>query len=936
MVNGELRDLQPTLYTRLEWPCGAFGGPAYHWYKNGVLISDTSPDGKVVVERRNSRSYLIIKNVTDANNGMYQCTAGNELDTIYSTARLHVVEKKPVFTEKMGPVILIANRTGLVICPVAASPPPEITWRKNGRIILKVGKADVQNDKRFKAAANQRDLLIPSVKLSDAGTYTCHAKNRKGSAEDSSDITVGKDIVWIAAPVDNRNVTITLRFELDCEAEGDPSYEVSYRWLRNGLPLEYSARIHWVKEANRLVILDAIVSDTGTYTCIASAETPLYIERRKDVDIVVKAPANPPDLVWIDGSCWDQTASLAWRVGATNNEEIYEYWIDWSTTYDTTNWTRLPKVLEEDTKPVRLNFNLLPPFSQISFRVTVFNRIGAGEPSIPTDPSDCITKPAAPRFSPREIKGVPGGPNILKIEWTPVPETFWGGPAFNYSVQWRRKIASQQDENRWLFLPMSQDIRIFDGNNNSVTVTNPGYYVEWEFRIRSNNAKGSAPGWTYGTSHSGQDAPGVQPSGLSPDRVTARSADISWRRVTAPRNGTIFGYKIQYWHSGIGMQVAYQRNRNITIDLERIDELEQEREERGISKRSITKRDLRNKPRRIKERDTALTKSDFKTSIVSRYLTSVGRRLRKRDTREQNVPRIRKKREDEDENVEKEEPLDLCFNPDEPCYQDASDKELQLQELTPYKTYHVRIAAYNSGGLGPWSDELIFNTEAAPPGPPYSVNTYAYDKYCKLTWKEPRHKNGKILEYEVYGRQIVRTKLPWWMRRHIIYNLNLETVYEAKIRARTSSGWGIPVFRWFQTHDVEELPAKPLIPEVVGYGEDGVNVTFMEPIPESLRKFGGEMDEDPWELRPVGGFENEHVGVGGYPERFYVVYRRKYTNDKLKRTSEKLMWGPRDQTWIVIEKLQKDTVYQFATIPVNYVGKGPRSEWADGLTGGIV
>ena len=89
----------------------------------------------------------------------------------------------------------------------------------------------------------------------------------------------------------------------------------------------------------------------------------------------------------------------------------------------------------------------------------------------------------------------------------PVPQTWWGGPGFNYSVQWRRKTydALGRSENRWLNLPREQDIRILDGNNNSVPVKNPGYYVEWEFRIRSNNAKGSAPTWRYGSSFSGQD-----------------------------------------------------------------------------------------------------------------------------------------------------------------------------------------------------------------------------------------------------------------------------------------------------------------------------------------------------------------------------------------------------------------------------------------------
>lgn len=91
----------------------------------------------------------------------------------------------------MGPVILILNRTGIIVCPVFASPSPRITWRKNGVVILKVGIKDIDNDKRLSVGENKRDLLIPNVQETDAGKYTCYAENRKGFAEGDSVATVG-------------------------------------------------------------------------------------------------------------------------------------------------------------------------------------------------------------------------------------------------------------------------------------------------------------------------------------------------------------------------------------------------------------------------------------------------------------------------------------------------------------------------------------------------------------------------------------------------------------------------------------------------------------------------------------------------------------------------------------------------------------------------
>ena len=127
-----------------------------------------------------------------------------------------------------------------------------------------------------------------------------------------------------------------------------------------------------------------------------------------------------------------------------------------------------------------------------------------------------------------------------------------------------------------------------------------------------------------------------------------------------------------------------------------------------------------------------------------------------------------------------------------------------------------------------------------------------------------------------------------------------------------------------------------MTPHVVGYGEDSVNVTFMEPRPTFIRKLGGEIYDDPWEYRPVGGFENEHHGTGGYPERFYVLYRKAERNVVYQKTELKQLWGEKEQTWIVVDDLERFIVYEFITVPVNDLGEGPQSDSAIAVPGGIV
>ena len=80
----------------------------------------------------------------------------------------------------------------------------------------------------------------------------------------------------------------------------------------------------------------------------------------------------------------------------------------------------------------------------------------------------------------------------------------------------------------------------------------------------------------------------------------------------------------------------------------------------------------------------------------------------------------------------------------------------------------------------------------------------------------------------------------------------------------------------------------------------------------------------------------EHRGRGGYPEFFKVLYR-KVGEKNFAETSMRQMYSERDQTWIVIENLEKYTLYEFATVPINTKeGNGPMSDLAYALPGGIV
>ena len=76
-------------------------------------------------------------------------------------------------------------------CTVAGNPSPIVEWQFKGRKLLPGAKYLIK----------EGELIVRNLNYSDAGTYTCAARNILGLSESTSNLTVrGKDIIEIYSP----------------------------------------------------------------------------------------------------------------------------------------------------------------------------------------------------------------------------------------------------------------------------------------------------------------------------------------------------------------------------------------------------------------------------------------------------------------------------------------------------------------------------------------------------------------------------------------------------------------------------------------------------------------------------------------------------------------------------------------------------------------
>uniref|UniRef100_A0A672H149 Contactin-4-like n=1 Tax=Salarias fasciatus TaxID=181472 RepID=A0A672H149_SALFA len=526
-------DVQKLIDDSLVWECKATGKPkpSYRWMKNGDNLESTE---RVQV----ANGVLSISRLTLSDTGMYQCVAGNKHGEVYSNAELRVIAVAPDFSHNQlrSQTLVKVGGDLLVECKPKMSPWGVISWRK--------GSEPLRESSRV-AILENGNLRIWNATKSDAGVYTCMARNQFGMASSSGSITIKEPTIITTLP-STLDVTVGESVVLPCQVSHDPSLELKFTWFFNEQVIRFGSsggffeKVGGQHSAGDIMVRNIQLSHAGKYTCAVQTKVDSISIA---IDLVVRGPPGPPTTIHVE-EISDTTASLSWRPGLDNHSPITAYTIQARTPFSL-GWqavTTVPEVVGGH----RLTATVidLSPWVEYEFRVLASNTIGTGEPSKPSEQA----RTKAPKVTPANVSGGGGSRSELVITW----EELQNGPGFGYVVAfrphgatgWMQAAVPSAEASRYVF------------KNESIQPFSP-----FHVKVGVYNNEGEGPFGPVTTIYSAEEAPSKislrcpPEPGRAPTRIRAKSLsaseiEVSWKAL--PWNASkkrVLGYEVSpaYW-----------------------------------------------------------------------------------------------------------------------------------------------------------------------------------------------------------------------------------------------------------------------------------------------------------------------------------------------------------------------------------------------------
>ncbi|XP_037689537.1 roundabout homolog 2 isoform X7 [Choloepus didactylus] len=540
----------------VEFRCQVQGDPqpTVRWKKDDADL----PRGRYDIKDDYT---LRIKKALSTDEGSYMCIAENRVGKVESSATLTVRARPvapPQFVVRPRDQIVSQGRTVTFPCETKGNPQPAVFWQKEGSQNLLFPNQPQQPNSRCSVSPTG-DLTITNIQRSDAGYYICQALTVAGSILAKAQLEVTDVLTDRPPPIilqgpANQTLAVDGTALLKCKATGDPLPVIS--WLKEGFTfLGRDPRVS-IQEQGTLQIKNLRISDTGTYTCVATSssgetswsavldvtESGATISKNYDLNDLPGPPSKPQVT-----DVTKNSVTLSWQPGTPGILPASAYIIEAFSQSVSNSWQTVANHVKTTLYTVRG----LRPNTIYLFMVRTINPQGLSDPSPMSDPvrTQDISPPAQ-GVDHRQVQKELGDvivrlhtpivltPTTVQVTWTVdrQPQFIQG-----YRVMYRQTSGLQAT-------PTWQNLDAKVPTERSAVLVNLKKGVTYEIKVRPyfNEFQGmDSESKTVRTTEEAPSAPPQSVTVLTVGSHNSTSISVSWDPPPPDhQNGIIQEYKI--------------------------------------------------------------------------------------------------------------------------------------------------------------------------------------------------------------------------------------------------------------------------------------------------------------------------------------------------------------------------------------------------------
>ncbi|XP_076799197.1 roundabout homolog 2 isoform X10 [Arvicanthis niloticus] len=540
----------------VEFRCQVQGDPqpTVRWKKDDADL----PRGRYDIKDDYT---LRIKKAMSTDEGTYVCIAENRVGKVESSATLTVRVRPvapPQFVVRPRDQIVAQGRTVTFPCETKGNPQPAVFWQKEGSQNLLFPNQPQQPNSRCSVSPTG-DLTITNIQRSDAGYYICQALTVAGSILAKAQLEVTDVLtdrpppIILQGPI-NQTLAVDGTALLKCKATGEPLPVIS--WLKEGFTFLGRDPRATIQDQGTLQIKNLRISDTGTYTCVATSssgetswsavldvtESGATISKNYDINDLPGPPSKPQVT-----DVTKNSVTLSWQPGTPGVLPASAYIIEAFSQSVSNSWQTVANHVKTTLYTVRG----LRPNTIYLFMVRAINPQGLSDPSPMSDPvrTQDISPPAQ-GVDHRQVQKELGDvivrlhnpvvltPTTVQVTWTVdrQPQFIQG-----YRVMYRQ-TSGIQASTVW------QNLDAKVPTERSAVLVNLKKGVTYEIKVRPyfNEFQGmDSESKTVRTTEEAPSAPPQSVTVLTVGSHNSTSISVSWDPPPADhQNGIIQEYKI--------------------------------------------------------------------------------------------------------------------------------------------------------------------------------------------------------------------------------------------------------------------------------------------------------------------------------------------------------------------------------------------------------